>query len=96
MFILNDRSGSIVNTDYVREFFLTDTNDSTLFSALFHGSEKFTTLERYKTRKEAMGARDQLARALSDGDTVFHLPESLYYFEERIKKDARTKRKGGS
>ena len=64
MYIMNERSGSIINTAFVAEFFLTKTSDSILLSARWHGIEKLSTLERYKTHKEAMDALCALMRAL--------------------------------
>lgn len=96
MYIMNERSGSIINTAFVAEFFLTDTSDSTLLSVRWHGIERLSTLERYKRREEAMRAISDLLQALEDGRETFLIPESLYYFEESTKKDARIKRKGGS
>lgn len=96
MYIMNERSGSIVNTAFVSEFFLTKTSDSTLLSMRWNGMEKLCTLERYKTYDEAMDALCALMRALEAEQDTFYVPESLYYFEDSIKKDARIKRRGGS
>lgn len=96
MYIMNERSGAIINSTFVSEFFLTKTSDSTLLSVRWNGIEKPSTLERYKTYKEATDALGALMRALETEQVTFYMPESLYYFEESVKKDARTKRKGGS
>lgn len=96
MYIINEHSGAIVNSDYVMDFHLSDTSDSTLISVQMRGVDKPRTLERYKDRKEAMDALELLFRALELNEVSFRMPESLYYFEETIKRDARTKRKGGS
>lgn len=96
MYIMNERSGSIVNSEFVAEFFLTKTSDSALLSLRWNGIEKLSTLERYKTHKEAMDALCSLLRALEAGQDTFIVPDSTYYFIESIKRDARTKRKGGS
>lgn len=96
MHILNDRKGVIVDSRSVAEFFLTDTSDSTLLSLRWFGTEEPQTFERYRDRKEARDALGQLFCALSEGKATWILPESTYYFDEHIKRDARTKRKGGS
>lgn len=96
MYILNERSGTIANSDFVAEFYLMDTSDSTLLSLRWHGVEKPATLERYRKHDEAMDALCQLFQALETDQAAFRMPESLYYFDEHIKKDARTKRRGGS
>lgn len=96
MYIVNERSGAIVNSNFVSEFYLADTSDSTLISMRLQNAEKPITLERYKNHEEAMRALFQLVQALEDEQITFRMPESLYYLEEHIKKDARTKRKGGS
>ncbi len=96
MYIMNERSGAIINSNYVAEFFLTKTSDSTLLSLRWNGIEKLSTLERYKNYDEAMDALCSLMRALEAKQLAFYVPASLYYFEESVKKDARVKRKGGS
>lgn len=96
MYIMNERAGMFVNTDYIRKIFLTDTSDSVLLSMQWDGVDKPVTLERYRDRKEAEEALNQLFRAISDKAPSFYMPESSYYFEEHLIKDARIKRKGGS
>ena len=96
MYIVNERSGTIINSNFVTKFFLLDTSDCTLFSVLLHGEEKPSTLERYRKHDEAMDALYKLFQALESDWITFRMPESLYYFEEYTKRDARTKRRGGS
>lgn len=96
MYIMNERSGAIINSEFVAEFYLAKTSDSTLLSMRWNGVEKPSTLERYKTQDEAMDALGALMRALEAGRVTFYVPASLYYFEESVKKDARVKRRGGS
>lgn len=96
MYIMNERSGSLINSAFVSEFYLSKTSDSTLLSLRWQGVEKPCTIERYKTFNEAMDALCALLRALEAQQDTFYVPESTYYFEEYIKKDGRTKRKGGS
>ena len=56
MYIINRRSGLIVNSEYVMDYHLLDVSDATLLSEYYRGADKPRTLERYKTRKEAMDA----------------------------------------
>lgn len=96
MYIVNERSACIVNAQYAREIFLADTSDSVLLSACLQGEDKPRTLERYKTHEEALRAMNELVYALTNGEETFCMPDSSYYFSERIIHDSRTKRKGGS
>ena len=96
MYIMNERSGRILNSTFVVEFFVAKTSDCTLLSYLLGGNEKPYTLERYKTQKDATEALCSLMQALVTEQSTFYVPESTFYFEESLRKDARVKRRGGS
>lgn len=57
MYIINERSGAIVNSDFVAEFYLMDISDSPLVSTRFPGEGKPVMLECYTTRKEAIDVK---------------------------------------
>lgn len=73
MYIMKERSGLIVNTDFVEKIFLTDTNDSTLICVCFSQKEQPFALERYKTREEALDAISSLFAAIETGENAFYI-----------------------
>lgn len=76
MYIMNERIGAVVNTDYITRFFLANKGDSVLLVIQWQGMDNLVTLERYRDRKEAEEVLNQLFRAISDKAPSFYMPES--------------------
>lgn len=85
----------IVNSEYTDHYSIAAKDDAVLIVAGCHGGRP-VTLGRYKEEKEASSALGELYAALIGGQSGFDMPESRLFAEEYIKKDARTKRRGGS
>lgn len=96
MFIMSEGDRAIVNSNFVRYFYLVNRQDNAVLYASFPGDEKGARLGTYKDMKEAEDALGKLYAALTLGENCFYMPESRYYNEEHIVKDARVKRRGGS
>lgn len=98
MYIMTSNGSQIVNSVFVERFVIAEKSDAALIVASYTSASEPppVTIGRYKDRKEAQGALGSMFAALSNKDECFTMPDSLLYFEERVKKDARTKRKGGS
>lgn len=86
----------VINSNFVERFCLVEKNDAVLVVASYSDLRPAVTLSRYKNLREATGALEDLMFALSGEQATFSMPDSTLYYEEIIKKDARTKRKGGS
>lgn len=96
MFIMSEGDRLVLNSNFVRYFYPVIGNGHVLLYASFPGDEKGARLGTYKDLKEARDALGKLYAALALGENCFYMPESRYYNEERIVKDARVKRRGGS
>lgn len=94
MYILN--RFQIINSEFVERFCIAEKPDAALIVASYNHERPPVTLGRYRDLKEAEGVLGQIFSAMAGGQSGFDMPESLYSSEEYIKKDARTKRKGGS
>ena len=95
MYILNGTKNEILNSEFVERFCVVSKCDASLIVASY-GADRCVTLARYGNDQEAMQALSGLFGALAAGQAYFDMPESLMYAEQTIKKDARTRRKGGS
>ena len=96
MYIMNAMCNEIINSEFVERFHVEDKGDAALLIASYSDTRRPVTMGRYKTEKEAIDALMDMYAALYGGQTGYIMPESRYYAEEFIKKDARQKRKGGS
>lgn len=98
MYIMTSNGAQIVNADFVERFAIAEKPDAVLIVASYTSATTPppVTIGRYKDRKEAHDALGKMFVALSNKDDCFTMPDSLLFYEEHIKKDARTKRKGGS
>lgn len=96
MFILNSYGKEILNADFVERFCVVEKQDAALIVASYNAERPPVTIGRYADAKEACGVLQEMLIALSSGDTICRMPESELYAYEKIKKDARTKRRGGS
>lgn len=96
MYVLNGNKTQIINSDFVERFCISVKDDAALVVASYSLERPPFTLARYKDSDEAKSVLNKLFVALIGGQVGFDMPESLYYDEERRKRDARTKRRGGS
>ena len=96
MLILNGAKNQIINTEFVERFCISEKDDAALIVLSYSSERPPVTLARYKNAQEAKEALSDLFYAVAGGQTYYTMPDSVLYAEERVKKDARTKRKGGS
>lgn len=96
MYIMAASGSQIVNSEFVERFCISEKEDAALVVASYSNVRPPVTMARYANTDEAMGALGDLMGALAGGQTCFTMPDSTLYYEERRKKDARTKRRGGS
>ena len=96
MYIVTSDGKQIVSSEYVERFLIVDKPDAKLIVASYSDQRPAVTLGRYANDKESQGAFGQLLSALAGGQSMFYMPDSILYHGEKIIKDARTKRKGGS
>ena len=93
MYILAGKQ--LINSNFVERFCIVEKNDAALVVASYNDTRPAVTLSRYKNIHEATGVLVELMYALSGEQTTFSMPDSSLY-HEKIIKDARTRRKGGS
>lgn len=98
MYIMTSNGTQIINSDFVERFAIAEKPDAALILASYTSAPTPppVTIGRYKDKKEAKEALGDMLLALSNKDECFTMPDSVLNFEEHIKNDARTKRKGGS
>lgn len=96
MYILNERGLEILNSDFIQRFAIAQKPDAALIVASYGETERPITMGRYKNLTEAKDVLMRLYAALRNGEPDYELPPSSYYDNESIRRDARTKRKGGS
>lgn len=96
MYILDGRKMQVVNSEFVERFCISEKPDAALILASYSSERQPITLARYKDVREAQETLGDIFGALAGGQTCYTMPDSLMFAEERIKKDARTKRRGGS
>lgn len=99
MWIRNERQTTIINSDYVQRFFISDKGDAHVVMALsgtVSPDNPPVSAGSYKTKKEAQDALLALLVALGENMIYFDMPPSLLTSEQEIIKDARVRRKGGS
>lgn len=94
MYILASNQESVINSDYVQRFCITKKPDATLIIA-YYSVDRAVTIGRYAD-EEARGVLAELYSALSTEDKSYSMPDSRLFSEERLVRDARTKRRGGS
>lgn len=95
MYIMNEAGTEIMNADFVERFCVVKKPDTVLIVASY-GADRCVTVGRYGNLNEAAEAMVDLSSALARGQAFFDMPNSLLFAEQTIKKDARTKRRGGS
>ena len=97
MFILNGSQREILNSEFIERFVIATKDDASLIIASYNvGDGGSVTMGRYADDKEAKGVLLDLFGALAGGADYYTMPESSYYAKEEWKRDARTKRRGGS
>ena len=96
MYIMTEKCREIINSEFVERFCVVEKEDAVLIVASYNDVRRAVTMARYRDKKEAEWAMGELMGALSGGSTYFYMPDSVLHWEEHIKKDARTKRRGGS
>lgn len=96
MYIINPQGTMVVNSEFVERFLIADKGDACLIIASYNQERTPVTMGRYSDSREASEILGDLYRALIGGQDGYSMPDSRLYYEEHIKKDARTKRKGGS
>lgn len=97
MYILNGSGTEIVNSDYVERFCLVQKEDAALIVASYHTDRPPVTLARYADGAEARSALQSLLQELASGcRSAVEMPESTLHAVEPVRRDARTKRRGGS
>lgn len=95
MYILTSDRKSIVDSSFVERFCIAEKPDAWLIVAGY-SADRAVTIGRYADRKEARSALGDLLTALAGGSNIYTMPDSVLYYGEKRKRDARTARKGGS
>ena len=96
MYILSGDRKQIVNIEFVERICLAEKPDAALIVASYGCDRPPVTLARCSTFKESSDVLSDMLYAISGGQAYYTMPDSLMYGEAAQKKDARTKRKGGS
>lgn len=98
MYIILTNFRHIVDSRYIARYLIDKKTDAVLITATSSNpaDSRPIILGRYKDEKEAESVMGDLLTALLNRQEEFHMPDSLLYFEQKVKKDARTQRRGGS
>ena len=96
MMIINAAVTIIVNSEHVTKITISDKDDAVLIMAGLAGAESPVTLGRYQDLAEARENMLNLFTALYSGAAYYEMPQSKRFCGEVMKKDARSRRKGGS
>lgn len=98
MYVMTSNGAQIINSDFVERFVLAEKPDAALILASYTSANEPppVTIGRYKDREEAQGVLSDLFSALASKFDCYTMPDSVLFFEQRLIKDARTRRKGGS
>lgn len=95
MYIMNSYETEVLNSDFVERFCLVEKSDACLIVASY-GADRCVTIGRFANKAEASDALRMLYGSLAEGHSYFDVPASTLYAEQTTKKDARTRRRGGS
>ena len=97
MYILTSDMKCILDSRFVKRFCIVEKPDSVLIIASY-SADLAVTIGKYAVRKEADDAFSKLFNNLVCNDDCgpFTMPDSILFHVESWKRDARTKRKGGS
>ena len=96
MYIMAAGGKQIINSEFVERFCLSEKEDAILIVASYSDTRPPVTMARYANMDESRDALGKLMGALAGGQAYFDMPESILYYEEHVRKDARVKRRGGS
>lgn len=96
MYILDSAKKVIHNSDFIERFAISIKPDAVLICAAVSMDKPLLTIGKYADEVEARDAFKDLFAALCGGASYFEMPDSIMFHQEREKRDARTKRKGGS
>lgn len=96
MWIVTADRKQIVNSDFVKRFFVTPKPDAVLIGSSFDDGNPAVTLGRYDGMEEANDALTSMLHAVAGGQTYYYMQDSRLFYEEKQVHDARVKRKGGS
>ena len=96
MYIMAAGGKQIINSEFVERFCLSEKEDAVLIVASYSDTRPTVTMARYANMDESRDALGKLMGALAGGQAYFDMPESILYYEEHVRKDARVKRRGGS
>ena len=97
MLIFTQDEKTIINLDCTGSLFIDATNpaDVPVFAKTI-SDEKIKKIGRYESIEQAHTVLFQIVSAVDDNRTVYYAPLSCICAPEKTKKDARTRRKGGS
>lgn len=97
MYILTSDGKGILDSRFVERFCIVEKPDVVLIIASY-SADMAVTIGKYADRKEADDAFFKLFNSLAGNDSSvpFTMPDSVLFNGEIWKRDARTKRKGGS
>ena len=96
MFFLAENELQIINSKMVERFCKCEKNDCVLIIASYGSDKPPVTIGRYADDKEATEALIDLQKAIAEDYGYYKMIPSRRFNEEREKKDARVKRRGGS
>ena len=96
MYILAGNKKEIVNAEFVERFCIVTKPDAVLIIASYSDVRPPVTIGKYVNEKESEEVLGDLFGALSGGASYHTMPESTLFALKQWKRDARTKRKGGS
>lgn len=96
MYILSGNKKEIINSDFVERFLIAIKPDTALVIASYSDVRPPVTMGKCADENEGIEVLSDLYGALSGGAAYYQMPESKLFSEEKWKRDARTKRKGGS
>lgn len=95
MYIFASDRKSILDSRYIERFCLVEKPDAFLIIASY-SADRAVTIGKYADREEAYSVLYSIYSSLDLDEQSFTMPDSRLFSEQSIKKDARTKRKGGS
>lgn len=94
---IKDQQGYVIHdTKFIQRFHIVKKTDTWLIISSISHDKTPDTLGRYFSEAEVKDVLEQLLKALINGYGFFEMPRSLNQDTYERKKDARTKRKGGS
>lgn len=95
VYIFTSDKKSILDSVFVERFCIVQKPDAVLVIASYN-ADRAVTIGKYADLEEAHGVLAAMYVAISAGDENYTMPDSRLFGEDFRKRDARTKRKGGS